>query len=221
MVIQDITERRQIEEVVRASLREKEVMLKEIHHRVRNNLQVVSSLLRLQSADLENEAVREVFANSQRRIASMALIHEALYNSSDLARIDFEPYVTALVANLVDSFGAATAHIDMQVRVQAAPLSLDRALPMGLIVSELVSNALRHAFAGRDGGRIAIELTDAVQGEGFTLSISDNGVGLPQGADTWESPGLGLRLVEALAGQLRARLHVDRARGTTFTLTRS
>ncbi len=221
MVIQDITERRQIEEVVRASLREKEVMLKEIHHRVRNNLQVVSSLLRLQSADLENEAVREVFANSQRRIASMALIHEALYNSSDLARIDFEPYVTALVANLVDSFGAGTARIDMQVRVQAAPLSLDRALPMGLIVSELVSNALRHAFADRSAGRIAIELTDASQGDGFTLSVSDDGVGLPASVDAWESPGLGLRLVEALAGQLRARLHIDRARGTTFTLTRS
>ncbi|MFA6110438.1 MAG: PAS domain S-box protein [Candidatus Latescibacterota bacterium] len=219
MVIQDVTERKHVEDVVRDSLREKEVLLKEIHHRVKNNLQVISSLLHLQSADLKDESIRQIFSDSQHRIASMALIHEALYNSSDLARIDFAAYSQTLVQNLLDSFGISSAEIELELSIRSAPLTLDRAIPLGLIINELVSNSFKHAFPAGRRGRVAIGF-EAPEGERFVLRVGDDGVGLPAAIDPERSPSLGLRLVQTLASQLRCRVELDRTAGTTFTFTR-
>jgi PAS domain S-box-containing protein len=219
MVIQDVTERKHVEDVVRDSLREKEVLLKEIHHRVKNNLQVISSLLHLQSADQTDERVRQIFNDSQHRIASMALIHEALYNSSDLARIDFAAYARTLVQNLFDSFGISPTVIELELSINTTPLTLDRAIPLGLIINELVSNSFKHAFPAGRRGRVFIAL-EAPEGEGFVLRVSDDGVGLPASVDPDRSLSLGLRLVQTLAAQLRCRVELDRTAGTTFTFTR-
>ena len=219
VVVQDITERKEAEEQIRASLAEKEVLLKEIHHRVKNNLQIVSSLLHLQSVRLEDEVLLRAFDDSQHRIRAMALIHDELYQSGDLARIDFVAYVRRLTDNLFESFGVDDSQIGLGVEVDDLLLTIDRAIPMGLIINELVSNSLKYAFPDGRGGRIAIEL-HAGEGEPFVLAVSDDGVGLPEGVDLEQTESLGLRLVTSLVSQLEARVELDRSAGTTFRIIR-
>jgi two-component sensor histidine kinase len=149
VVVQDTTESKQIENQIKTSLEEKEVLLKEIHHRVKNNLQIISSLLDLQSSNLD-EAARRIFADCQNRINSMALIHEELYHSTDLAHVDFETYAGNLAESLIGTYGAAS--VGLELVVDALPLTLDKAIPMGLIINELVSNSLKHAFPGGPRG---------------------------------------------------------------------
>lgn len=220
VVIQDITERKQVEEFVRDSLEEKEVLLREIHHRVKNNLQIVSSLLHLQASGLQDERVQEIFNDSQNRINSMALIHEELYNTGDLARIDFADYARTLIENLFDSYGLNTHHISLDIQVDALPLNLDRAIPMGLIINELVSNSLKYAFPDAHPGRIAIAL-QASGADRFTLRVSDDGGGLPEDVDIHHPTSLGLKLVLTLANQIGGKIELDRSRGTSFTITRA
>ena len=219
VVVQDITERKEGEERIRASLAEKEVLLKEIHHRVKNNLQIVSSLLHLQTRDLEDSEVIAVFDDSQHRIRSMALIHEELYKSEDLTRIDFARYIGNLTENLLESYGVDPGSISLELRVDDVLLGIDTAIPLGLIINELISNALKHAFPGDRQGRIWLTLSPG-EDERFELTVSDDGIGMPDAIDLANPQSLGLRLVNTLAAQLRSKVLFERANGTRFTIAR-
>jgi PAS domain S-box-containing protein len=216
-IVRDITDRRQAEERLKASLREKEVLLKEIHHRVKNNLQVTSSLLKLQSASIQDRQAREMFAESQNRIRSMALVHEKLYQSSDLSRIDFADYVRSLAALLFRSFSIDRSHIQLQVEAEELSFSIDTAIPCGLIVNELLSNCLKHAFPEEQEGQIQIGV-HAEAGGRYTLLVRDNGVGLPAHITLEETGTLGLQLVRTLADQLRGSVEIRRGAGTEFRI---
>ncbi len=213
----DITERKKTEEKIRAALAEKEILLKEIHHRVKNNLQLVASMLQLQAGYIEDGKARLLCEESQKRVEVMSLIHDQLYRSKDLARIDFKEYVDELCANLMALVPQASDRIRLQVDIEGVLLNVTRAIPCGLIINELVSNALRHAFPEDRTGSIDIRMRSGT-GEEITLVVRDNGVGFPADIDYRNTHSLGMRLVVALAGQLDGVLDLDRTEGTSFTL---
>jgi two-component sensor histidine kinase len=167
-------ERTRAEEHLKASLKEKEVLLREIHHRVKNNLQVISSLLRLQSRTIEDDAIRKVFKESQDRVKTMAIIHEKLYQSTDLAGVDFAGYIRDLTANLYRSYGVSQETISLRIQAQNVFLGINMAIPCGLIINELVSNCLKHAFPGGERGEIYIDLSS--DPDQINLTVGDNGV---------------------------------------------
>jgi PAS domain S-box-containing protein len=208
----DITERKRIEEATRLSLREKEALLKEVHHRVKNNLQIISSLLALQSRHVAASSVQEVLAESQSRVRSMALVHEALYRSPSLADVELAPYIESLCAHLYRSYGIDSRRIALRISIPELTLDLDRAIPCGLLVNELVSNALKHAFPLDRTGAISVELV-VEPGVAYRLVVADDGVGLPDDLVVHDAPSLGLQLVASLADQLRGTLDVESARG--------
>ena len=215
--IRDITDRKRADEKVRASLREKEVLLKEIHHRVKNNLQVTSSMLKLQAAYIEDAAARELFMESQNRIRSMALVHEKLYRASDLSRIDLSEYADDLARLLFGSYGVDRGRIDLQIDADSEVfLSVETAVPCGLIINELLSNAVKHAFPDDRAGRVSIRVHRS--GGELELAVADDGVGLPDTVDVEAASSLGLQLVKTLADQLRARLEVRRVGGTEIVV---
>ena len=216
-VMRDITERKRAEEQIKASLKEKEVLLKEIHHRVKNNLQVISSLLYLQSRNIEDNQTLEMFQDSQHRVRSMALVHERLYQSQDMARVDFAQYVRNLANHLFRSYGVNSNLIRLKINVDDVFLGIDTAIPFGLIINELVSNSLKHAFPDGREGEIRIGLR-ADDGE-FSLVVSDNGVGFPRDLDFRDTQSLGLRLVNTLVEQLEGTIELDRSDGTAFKIT--
>lgn len=216
-VTRDITERRRVETQIRAALQEKEVLLREIHHRVKNNLQVISSLLNLQARTLSAECGRSAFDESQHRIKAMALIHEKLYQSESLTRIDFKDYTTALVRHLRTSYGVGTQAIRFDVQVDQVDLTIDLAIPCGLIINELVSNAFKYAFP-QGQGTIKIALTKTAAGL-YEFMISDDGVGMPEDLNLDRLDSLGLQLVRGLAEeQLEGMLHLTRHPGTTWRI---
>jgi two-component sensor histidine kinase len=216
--IQNITERKQSDEQVKTSLREKEVLLKEIHHRVKNNLQVISSLLRLQSGYVKDENAKELFRESQNRVRSMALIHQKLYQSEDLARIDFNEYLLSLLAMLFRSYGTHSGTVNLEIHIDPVFLDIDTAIPVGLLVNELVTNSLKYAFPENRSGTIRIDFRTVARGE-FLLALRDDGVGLPRDFDLDKVPTLGLRLVKILTSQLGGTLTFHRNGGTEFTVT--
>ncbi|HEX2122879.1 MAG TPA: PAS domain S-box protein [Thermoanaerobaculia bacterium] len=216
-IVRDITERRKAEELIQASLREKEALLKEIHHRVKNNLQITSSLLRLQSGSIEDERIRGTFEETQSRIRSMALVHEKLYQSSNLARIDFGDYIRSLGELLFHSFAVDRRRIALEVAGEKVFVSIETAVPCALIVNELLTNALKHAYPGRRSGTIRVQLAVGPD-EGVSLTIADEGVGLPRDLDVPHASTLGLRLVHALVEQIDGRLSIDRSGPTAFTI---
>lgn len=211
----EIEERQQVQTQLAASLDEKEVLLKEVHHRVKNNLQVISSMLNLQSSTVSNEAALGVFQDSQNRVRSMALIHEKLYQSGSLAQIDFCDYVT----NLVDYFQRSYQSPGIRIKVDDDPiyLGIDTAVPCGLILNELVSNALKHAFPKGQTGNIVVELGYYQERE-ISLRVSDNGIGLPPDLDYSQTTSLGLQLVNSLVAQINGRLQLESTIGTAFTV---
>ncbi len=213
----DITERKEAEDQLRLSLQEKEVLLKEIHHRVKNNMQVISSLLDLQSAQITDPQIRAPFRDSQNRIKSMALIHERLYQSPDLARIDFTDYLQLLAPRLFASYQITDQQISLNI--QAAPISLEvsQAIPCGLIISELIANALKHAFPGGRHGELLLSMEKS-PGDEIVLVVADNGVGLPEELDLGQTNTLGLQLIQVLAKQLRGSIAMDRSAGTRCEL---
>jgi PAS domain S-box-containing protein len=220
-IVRDITERKRAQAELSAALRHREALLKEIHHRVKNNLQVISSLLRLQAASLDDSRLRELLADSQRRVRAMALIHEQLYRSSDLARIDFEGYVLNLVSFLRRSSAPAGANPEIQVAIEEVSLGMEQAMPLGLLVNELVSNSLKHAFppgARAEGREISIAARRHPP-DTLTLTVGDNGVGLPDEVDIEHSSSMGLQLVRSFVVQLQGQLAVRRKPGTAFTVT--
>lgn len=190
-------------------------MLKEIHHRVKNNLQVISSLLSLQASDVSNSEVQQFSLESQRRVRAMALVHEMLYQAESLAMIDMQGYVDKLCTNLIQSYGPEKASIIPVV--EELHLGLDQALPIGLILSELAANAFKHAFPDGRHGQINIELRRMLDSD-ILLSVTDNGVGLPANVSMFEETSLGLRLVNLLTRQLRGQLTISGTLGANFTI---
>jgi PAS domain S-box-containing protein len=216
----DITERKQAEEHIKTSLREKEVLLQEIHHRVKNNLQIISSLVSLQSGYLKDRQALEFFKETQNRIRSIAIIHEKLYQSRDLAQIDFAAYVHDLVAHLFHSYGTSPEEVDLEVNIAEGSLSVNTAILCGLIVNELVSNSLKHAFPNGQKGLIGVGLGIEREDNGhqFTLTVRDNGVSLMEDAVSDRTPSLGLQLVSRIAKQLGGAIQLETKGGTRFRI---
>jgi PAS domain S-box-containing protein len=212
--IQDITEIKQAE----ATLREKEVLLKEIHHRVKNNLQIISTLLDLQSDHTQDRQALEMFKESRGRVKSMALIHERLYRSQDLARVDFAEYVRQLAEDLYRSYKVSSEEIELEVNVDVPPLPIDIAIPCGLLLNELMSNCLKHAFKDATEGRIRVTLRGG-EDDTNVLTVADDGSGFPDDVDFRSTTSFGMQLVNTLAEQLHGEIELHNHRGTEFTLT--
>jgi PAS domain S-box-containing protein len=214
----DITERKKTEEQVKASLKEKEVMLQEIHHRVKNNLTVIYGLLKLQADKTSADHYKELLNESINRVKTMALIHEKLYNSDSLIEIDFNDYLTELIESIFASYKIEHERIAMWIDVRDILLEVDIAIPCGLIINELVSNALKHAFPEHREGEIKVKMRIEDQDE-VKLMITDNGVGMPDDLDLKKSTSLGLNMVDSLIKQLRGRLEMRSEEGVGFIIT--
>jgi PAS domain S-box-containing protein len=213
----EIVERERAEEKVLASLREKEILLKEIHHRVKNNLQIISTLLDLQSDYIQDKQSLRFFRESQDRIRSMALVHEKLYQTSDFISINFGDYIANLTKYLFNSYVTDPERISLVLDVAPATLEIDQAIPFGLILNELVSNSLKYAFPGERRGEIVVRLR--TEGDvGVVLLVKDDGVGLPQGLDFENTESLGLQLVTMLVRQIRGEIVPGNEGGTSFKI---
>jgi PAS domain S-box-containing protein len=216
-VARDITERRRVDAQIKASLQEKEVLLKEIHHRVKNNLQIISSLLNLQSKYIKDPRTLQMFNDSQNRIKSMASIHEILYQSRDIARIDFSEYIRNLMVQLIRSYGDHSKAIEFEINVKNIMLDVDTAISCGLIINELVSNSLKYAFSDKRSGKIHIEMSESTDNV-LTLIVHDDGVNFPKEIELGAMDSLGLKLVLALTNRLSGRVELDTTNGTMFKI---
>ncbi len=231
-IIQDITDYKMAEEQLKESLNEKDILLKEIHHRVKNNLMVISSLLSLQSRYIKDKDTLNIFRESQSRARSMALIHEKLYNSDDLKRINFGEYIQTLTADLFYTYVPGPSLLKLNMDVDDVMLDINTAVPLGLIVNELVSNSMKHAFPSL----YCLELEDnrancqnemmneinvnfKPEGDHFILAVKDNGVGFPEELDFKNTDSLGLMLVNSLTDQIHGKIHLKVDRGTEFKIT--
>ena len=215
--VQDITEQKNINTKLVQSLREKELMLKEVHHRVKNNLQVVSSLLRIQAANVEDKTVGEYLKISEQRVQSMALIHQQLYKTEDLSRINFGDYVRELCTYLLFAYGIERSKINLAVNIEDIYFGIDTALPCGLIINELITNALKHAFPGGRQGTIEISLVKGTD-ERNNLTIRDDGVGIKNDFNLEELKTLGMQLVSTLSKQLESEIEINNKNGTEVKL---
>jgi two-component sensor histidine kinase len=210
-------ERKAAEQKLKTSLREKEVLLREIHHRVKNNLQIISSLLNLQSRYIEDEPALDMFRESRNRVRSMALVHEKLYRSQDLSEVDFGAYIESLSCHLFMSYSMDSTKIDLDLDVKDVYLDINTSIPCGLIINELVSNSLKHAFPGREKGKIHVGVS-LDNGGKIQLVVRDDGVGLPEDLDVKQSETLGLQLVTMLVEQLQGQMNIENKNGTTFEI---
>jgi two-component sensor histidine kinase len=214
-MVLDVTERVAAAEQIRQDLREKEVLLREIHHRVKNNLQIITSLLNLESGRIGDETVHRVFEECNRRIRTMSLIHEKLYHSENFEAIDFKEYTEIVVGELIASYGIGKL-IRIELDIASERLSLETAIPCGLLLNELVTNAFKHAFP--DGRKGTLRVSFAADGAGRRLAVEDDGVGLPAGADPAAVETLGLKLVDVLARQLGGRVEFRSGKGTRVSV---
>ena len=201
----------------KTSLKEKEILIKEIHHRVKNNLQIIISLLYLQSKKTDDPVTGDALLDSQTRVKSMALVHEKLYQSEDLGSIDFSGYVQNLVGNLMISYGTDKNRIRVAISIQKLPITINTAIPLGLIMNELVSNTLKYAFP--DGQSGELNISGEVQGNQIIVKVRDNGCGIPDTFDWKHADSLGLHLVQMLTRQLKGTIELSRTSGTEFILT--
>ncbi len=216
-VIRDITERKKTEEQLKKTLKEKEILMREIHHRVKNNMQIMLSLLRLQSRQLKNREALEVLGVWRNRIRTIALIHEKLYRSEDMTRINFKDYVQALVFSLFNAFEAKESDIQIKVKVKDVFLDINTAIPLGQIINELISNAIMHAFPGKRKGQICLDM-HAENKDQYILIISDNGVGIKENANFKNPHTLGFQLVNDLVDQVSGSIELDGRDGTSFRI---
>jgi len=205
------------DEKIKTSLNEKVLLLKEIHHRVKNNLQIVSSLLYLQSKYLKDKEALNFFIESQNRIRSMSLVHEKLYRSKTLAQINFSEYTRDLVNSLFRSYSIDINRIKLKMNIQDVVVKINTAIPCGLILNELISNALKYAFPDDSTGEVQIALKLIEDGK-LELSVSDSGVGLPKNFEISNLSSLGMELVETLVEQIRGKLEIDQKNGTKFKI---
>jgi PAS domain S-box-containing protein len=216
-VVQDITDRKEFENSLKTSLAEKEVLLREIHHRVKNNLQIISSLLNLQTVYIDDQEALNLFKESQNRVKSMSMIHESLYQSRDLAHIDFSIYLSRLCNELLSSYGVNINLITLKTDLEKIFLDINTAIPCGLIITELFTNSIKYAFPEGRKGIIDIKFqldTD----DNFILEVSDNGVGFPDDIDFENTKSLGMRLVSSLVDQLDGTIELDNSSGTRFII---
>jgi two-component sensor histidine kinase/CheY-like chemotaxis protein len=216
LYVRDVTEQRRAQEQLLLSLKEKEIMLKEIHHRVKNNLQIVSSLLSLQAPTLTDPRAIDLFRDSQNRIRSMSLVHENLYQSENLAKVDFKEYLRNVTADLMRMYNVNG--VSITVESESVHLEIDTAVPVGLIVNELISNAFKHAFKGRNGGHVRVVLRN--KPDSFVeIVIADDGVGFPEGFMPAKADSMGMHLIEGLTRQIDGTLQFQRGDGSTIVLT--
>jgi PAS domain S-box-containing protein len=226
-VLRDETERKELEDQLTSSLHEKELLLREIHHRVKNNLHVISSLLSLQASQVDDAKMQGMLDELQDRVRAIATLHETLYGSQDLAHINFGPYMEEIVRRLVGFY--AVDHERIQVRLEAddVALPLEQALPLGLIVNELFSNSLKHAFPGTRRGTIQLHFRylpetvpagQTLDGAWCELSVQDDGVGISHVEELWQGKSMGLRLVRLLTDQLHGRVTLDPSHSSQFTV---
>jgi two-component sensor histidine kinase len=216
---QEIDERKRAEEQIKDALQEKEVLLKEIHHRVENNLQTISSILNLQSMYIKDKQALKVVKNSMERIRAMALVHEKLYQSRDLSKIDFREYIHSLVKSLFDSYCLNSEQVQLKIEIEDIVLDIERAIPLGLTINELVTNSLKHAFPNNRKGGLRVDLGKSKDKEyDYTLIIGDNGIGYPSDFKFRDSDSLGKVLVRLLVKQLHGVIDLDRNNGTIFTI---
>lgn len=212
----DITDRKRAEGLLKTSLEEKELLLREIHHRVKNSLQIISSLLSLQSAEIDNEEIIELYKESENRIHTIALVHENLYRSTDISHIDFKNYIEILIEDIMQSYHVDRTRIITVLEVDDYELSIETAIPAGLIINELVSNSIKHAFKEGEHGKISIVLERDV--DHYSLTVKDSGRGLSDEVDYDNPVSLGLKLVNALVNQLDGELEVEIDSGTIFKI---
>lgn len=218
----DITEQRKAEDEIRKSLEEKEVLLQEIHHRVKNNLQIISSLINLQSNSIDDKRVYGAFKEIQNRVKSIALIHEKLYQSKDISKINFADYIHSLASDLYRSYGISSL-IGLEVDADDILLDINKALPCGLIINEVITNSIKHAFKNANElnalkkGKISISFR--YTGENYEMRVSDNGTGYPEDLDIEKTETLGLRLVNSLKSQLNGEVELKNMDGASFRLT--
>jgi len=216
---EEVVERQKAQHQAETSLKEKELLLREIHHRVKNNLQIVSSLLRLQSRRIDDAKTVEILNDSRSRISAMSLIHESLYKPSSLSSVSLREYVLELTFKLFDFYGVDADLIALVIDVEPITLNIDTATPCGLIINELVTNSLKYAFPAERSGAITITMKRTGE-SGYLLQVGDNGVGLPPVLDIRQTQSLGLQLVVNLVEkQLQGELEVRRDRGTTYVIT--
>ncbi|MCZ7357872.1 MAG: PAS domain S-box protein [Candidatus Methanoperedens sp.] len=218
VVIKDATEQKQAQEQIIQSLKEKEILLREIHHRVKNNLMIVSSLLAHQSQYIRDKNVIDMFIESQNRILSIALVHEKLYQSKNLAKIDFNEYISDMIADVIQTFEVNGSKITLNMNIENIPLDIDFATPCGLIINELVTNSLKYAFPAGTGGEIKIAFR-SIGETMLELVVSDDGIGIPKDLDFRKTESLGLHLVTTLAeNQLHGEINLNRIKGTEFKI---
>jgi len=214
----EVSDRRQYQEKLELSLEEKDVMMKEIHHRVKNNMQVISSLLKMQANYIDDETIVGIFDDSYHRVKSMSLIHEKLYRSDDLARIDFQDYVQSLTGLLMNTF-TPPCQIDFEFDLKDILLDVNIAIPCGLIINEIITNSLKYAFPNREHGKVIINMNHDLF-TGYILKIKDNGIGLPEGFDVNKTRSLGMRLVYLLSeDQLEGKVKINSDNGTEFIIS--
>ncbi len=213
----DTTERKQAEYQIKSSLKEKEVLLKEIHHRVKNNLQVISSMLSLQAKSGKSEEVSNALLDSMRRIRVMAEVHEHLYQSEDLTRIESRNYLMSIINYIRESQLDGNGHVLINEDIERVILDVDMATIIGQITSEMVSNALKHAFPNDRSGTVTISLK-RLDGEDVELSVADDGIGLPEGLNIAESKSLGLQLIDTMATMIKGELLIGKPPGASFQL---
>ncbi len=215
-LLYDNTERKDFDKKIRDSLKEKEVLLQEVHHRVKNNLQVISSILNLQASYVKDEKTLEVLRESQQRIKSMSFLHETIYRTADFNKLEFTNYLRSIVNNLVQSYRSNESRVSFVDKMKVVYLNLDQSIPCGLMVNELVSNALKYAFKGRKEGKLTISLSE--KDDNIELLIRDDGVGLPDNFNYEKTDSLGIQLVYALLEQLDATVQVESKKGASFLI---
>lgn len=215
-IFQDITQRKEAEKQIKEALKEKEILLKEIHHRVKNNLMVISSLLNLQADYVKDKTSYEMFMESKNRARSMALIHERLYQSTDLRRIDFSDYIRTLSLELYRTYVINPEIIKLNLNLEPITVDINIAIPCGLIINELLSNSLKHAFPGNRRGEVNIKFHS--KDGNLILEVSDDGIGFPPDIDFNNTPSLGLKVVNVLVDQIDGEIKMDSANGTVFAV---
>ena len=212
----DVTDRKEIDRRILDALKEKEVLLQEVHHRVKNNLQVISSILNLQSGYVTDTGTLEILKESQNRIKSMSYIHETLYQTADFGSIEFSDYINSISRNLIHSY-TTEAPVQLITDLDRICLSIDQAIPCGLIINELVSNALKYAFKNIEKPSLLVRIKEL--GEGITLEVKDNGIGLPENFGFEKSNSLGVQLVYSLVEQLDGNITISSEKGTDIIIT--